>query len=227
MRRVRVLLCGALVMTTACAGGMPASQKSVPEHEAAAKANAEIAVAHDRAEQEAPPCADMNDIYEICWTRSDTAQEHRFQAQQHRRRAAEHRAASEALRTAESEACDGVSAVDRDISPFLHSGDIVGAELLDPADTESRETTPVVRVTFRPVPGLDEGTLKRLIGCHLARNASLGHEVPEMEFCPLVPPGVEASVGKADDNLFVIIAAHESTFDEVRRRALTLVERAQ
>ncbi len=217
----------ALALTTACAASMPASHKSVPEHDAAAEANAEVAAAHDRAAVRAPPCADMNDIYEICWTRWDTAQEHRFQAQRHRELAAAHRAESESLRAAESEACVGVAEADRDISPFLHSKDILGAEMLDPADTENQSTVPVVRVTFRTVPGLDQQALSRIVGCHLARNAALGHDVPEMDFCPLVPRGVEASVGKVGDQLFVAIAAHESSLDEVQRRVATLAERVR
>lgn len=47
-----------------------------------------------------------------------------------------------------------------------------------------------------------------------------------MDFCPLVPRGVEPSVGTLGDQLFVTIAAHESTLGEVRRRAATLAERA-
>ncbi len=217
----------ALALTTACAPSMRASAKSVSEHDAAAKANAEVAAAHDRAKAGAKPCADMNDLYEICWTRWDTPEEHRFQAQKHRRLAAAHRAESDALRVAESEACVGIAEVDRDISPFLHSEDILATERLDPAATENWSTVPVVRVTFRAVPGLDEKALSRLVGCHLARNAALGHDVPEMDFCPLVPPGVEATVGKVGDQLFVTIAAHESTLHEVRRRAETLAERAR
>lgn len=31
--------------------------------------------------------------------------------------------------------------------------------------------------------------LERAISCHLARNAALGHEVPAMPDCPLVPRG--------------------------------------
>jgi hypothetical protein len=36
--------------------------------------------------------------------------------------------------------------------------------------------------------------LQRVVDCHMARNAALGHEVPEMSYCPLVPPGVRATV---------------------------------
>lgn len=211
----------------ACASGRLPEGGSVAEHEAAATENAELADAHERAAQDAPPCADIPDIYEICWTRSDTEEAHRDMAQRHRRLAAAHAEEAEALKAAEAKACVGVAQEDRDISPFLRAADITGVEMLDPSTAEDETTIPVVRVTFGNVSGLDVANLQRLIDCHLARNAALGHDVPEMDYCPLVPSGVKATVATGGQQLTVTIAADEATVGEVRGRAQKLVDRNQ
>lgn len=224
MRPEPVFLFAAIAVGACASGRLPAGG-SVAEHEAAATENAELADAHERAAREAPPCADIPDIYEICWTRSDTEDAHQGMAQRHRRLAAAHAEEAEALRAAEARACAGVSQEDRDISPFLRSADIAGVEMLDPSSAEDETTIPVVRVTFANVPGLDLANLQRLVDCHLARNAALGHDVPEMDDCPLVPSGVKATVATGGQELTVSIAADEATVGEVRRRAEKLVDR--
>ncbi len=216
----------AMLAVAGCASGRMPHHGSAAEHDAAAKDNAELAAGHERAAQNAPPCADIPDIYEICWTRSDTEDAHRELADRHRRLAAAHGAKAAALRDAEARACLGVAQEDRDISPFLRSDDIVRVEMLNPAAAEDEQTIPVVRVTFGHVAGLDVESLERLVGCHLARNRVLGHEVPEMEFCPLVPDGVTATVSTDGGDLTVAIATQESTHGEVRRRAQLLAERS-
>lgn len=209
----------------ACVSGRLPEGGSVAEHQGAAKENAELADAHERAAQDAPPCADIPDIYEICWTRSDTEEAHREMAQRHRRLAAAHAEEAEALRAAEARACVGVAQEDRDMSPFLRADDIASVELLDPSTAEDETAIPVVRVTFVNVPGLDRANLERLVGCHLARNAALGHDVPEMDYCPLVPPGVKATVATGSQQLNVTVVADEATAGEVRGRAQKLVDR--
>ena len=99
------------------------------------------------------------------------------------------------------------------------------AEILDPSDADGELSIPVARVTFGPVPGLDEATLRRLAECHLARGAALGHEVPEMDYCPLVPRSASAKVATIGKQLAVTITVDESHFGEVLRRAELLVER--
>lgn len=130
--------------------------------------------------------------YEICWSWvTNPTESHLNEAELHRRRAADHRAAAAALAEAEGRACAGVSPDDRDISPFEHVEDIETVELLTERVTgkAAMPRTSGVVVTFRAVPGLTAEWLQRVIDCHLARNASLGHEVPEMPDCPLVPKG--------------------------------------
>jgi hypothetical protein len=65
--------------------------------------------------------------------------------------------------------------------------------------------------------------LQRLVDCHLARNAALGPDVPEMPYCPLVPKGVTATVTPTAAGFSVAVHADESdTASEVLRRARTL-----
>jgi hypothetical protein len=62
--------------------------------------------------------------------------------------------------------------------------------------------------------------LQRLIDCHLARNAALGHEVPEMPYCPLVPKGVTATVRPTPTGFAVEIRSSDrDTAKEIVRRA--------
>jgi hypothetical protein len=168
--------------------------------------------------------------YEGCWTsRSNPTAQHAEDAQRHRELAQKHRAASTALTDAEARACAGVSDEDRDMSPFYHREDI---ESVSPLKKEvrlglgkggatQRETG--VTIVFRAVPGLTAEWLQRVIDCHLARAASVGHDMPEMSYCPVVPKGVEAKVTSAGGGFAVNISAEDqATIDEIKRRAQAL-----
>ena len=65
-----------------------------------------------------------------------------------------------------------------------------------------------IMVTFKNVRGLTVPALQRIVDCHLARNAALGHDVPEMVNCPLVPR-VKATVLKSDAGITVKIVAED------------------
>jgi hypothetical protein len=66
--------------------------------------------------------------------------------------------------------------------------------------------------------------LQRVVDCHLARNAALGHDVPEMPNCPLVPKGVSATVTPTSDGFAIAVRAEDSnTINEISRRANALV----
>ena len=151
----------------------------------------------------------------ICWTSVDNpTAAHLDEAEKHRRHAADHRAASAALREAEARACGGVSEADRDMSPFEHREDIVRVAPLALPEADARARTPAERllgavVKFRAVPGLTAEWLQRIVDCHLARNAALGHVVPEMPDCPLVPRGVAARVLPAADGFAVEVRASD------------------
>ena len=171
-----------------------------------------------------------------CWTSTaNPTAEHRRDAELHRKRAADHRAASLALRDAEGRACAGISESDRDESPFHHTEDITSIEPLSvyvgpstgsagPAQypRSARHLEGAV-VEFRAVPGMTVEWLQRVVDCHLARNAALGHEVPEMSYCPLVPKGVEATVTSAHGGFAVTMRSPvPAVADEILRRSRAL-----
>lgn len=163
-----------------------------------------------------------------CWTsiRNPTA-EHENEAEQHRRAAAEHRTASAALRAAEAKACAGIAPDDRDASPFTHVEDIASVEPIKldrGVPAVSRGVTVGAVITFRAVPGFTAEGLQRLLDCHLARNGALGHVVPDMPDCPLVPSGVEAHVAATKAGLEVELRANdEQSARDVLARAERLV----
>jgi hypothetical protein len=157
------------------------------------------------------------------------AEARRAEAARHRELAAAHRTAAEALRDAEARACVGLTDADRDESPFSHHADIAEVSELTEVVPAGRGTaTRVVGATvvIRAVPGLTAEWLTRVVDCHLARNAALGHDVPEMPDCPLVPAGVTAHVRSAGGGFAVDVRADgQDQALEVLRRARALVER--
>ena len=176
------------------------------------------------------PSYDLN-----CWTalRNPTA-DHVRMAEQHRKLAVLHRAAAEALREAEARACVGVSEYDRDVSPFSHREDIAAVAPVTGRVGGGR-AGPVVekvygaRVTFHDVPGLTLGRLQTIVDCHLARNAALGHDVPEMPYCPLVLKGVTAKVQQTDSGRLAVEVRSDdfATAQEIWRRANQLTRPQQ
>lgn len=164
-----------------------------------------------------------------CWTvaRNPTTG-HVDEAAEHRKMASEHRAASKALRDTEVSACAGVNETDRDISPFEHREDIVGADELHGRQTSSKQAgTPGplqgASITIRAVPGLTKEYLQRQISCHLARNATMGYSMPEMAWCPLSVKGASATVESAGGGFRVDVTGDsKESIDEIVRRAKTL-----
>lgn len=194
----------------------------VAGHESAAVANESLATAHAGEAALAPPCADVPGIYDICWTRSDTAASHAELAERHRVLARHHRDAAERLRETRADSCRGVAPADQEQSPFSHLGDISTVELLDGADAGSEDDIPVVRITFVPRPGLTVQSIEAVIACHIAVNAALGHDLARMPACPLVPRGVRAVASEREDGVGVTLSASESAVPEVRERARLL-----
>jgi hypothetical protein len=203
---------------------------SASQHEAMAEEAQQTAELHAGqydagASVEVKRCARGN-----CWTsvQNPTA-EHLEEAAKYRKMAADHRAASQALRDAEARACVGLADEDRDMSPFAHREDIATVEPLS-VGTNTGKVATMRRVgaivTFRALPGMTAPWLQRVVDCHLARNAALGHESTEMPDCPLVPKGVTAHVRETYTGFAVEIRAEDSaTAAEILRRALALVGR--
>lgn len=224
------------VMTAACGTttrGAKPHDMSAAQHEHEAQAHASAAQEHTEqydpdARKSLKQCGPGSHGPGVCWTSIiNPTDKHRKAAEEHRRHAADHRAASAALREAEARACEGIPPDDRDMSPFEHAEDIVAVEplteRLGTSATDTSERTAGVVVTFRAVPGMTTEWLQRVVDCHLARNASLGHAVPEMPDCPLVPRGVQARVRSVGDGFVVEIRSDDNaTARETLSRAKRL-----
>ena len=75
-------------------------------------------------------------------------------------------------------------------------------------------------VVLLPAPGVTAERLQHIVECHIARNASLGNDVPEMTYCPLVPKGITAAVTSTGNGFAVNITSKDTaTAEEILRRA--------
>ena len=239
MRVVRSVFAALLVsvaVTAGCGGQTPMAKPhdaSTEHHEAMAAHEDSEAAAHaaqhdPRAQAEHSVCHYAHrsgGVDPFCWTTAtNPTAEHAQEADRHRKMAADHRAASQALRDAEAKACARLADEDRDMSPFYHRQDIVRVDTLPAQKPGAR---PDVAVVFRALPGMTVERMQHLVDCHLARSASLGHQMPEMDYCPLVPRGVAAKVSSSDGNFVVAIHADDpASSDEMSRRAKALAPRA-
>jgi len=218
---ITVILCGCAPTPTTPGSG--AHLSAAQEDIAAAREQREAAAHRASFDPDAVARRDVcihhggggaeTDFYE-CWQSVVNPTDSQLrEARQHERVADERRARSQALRFAEARACSGLSAADRDTSPFAHRDDILGVSPLPRGAV----------VVFKHVPTLTAAYLQRIIDCHIARNDALGHDVPEMSYCPLVPRDVTATVTPVHDGFAVTI---ESTDDgavrEVQSRAEAL-----
>ena len=221
----------ASIFVAACAAdpGTQPHDMSMASHEAAATQADQATQGHGdqynpSAESKTQRCAGKAG----CWTSiSNPTKEHDADAQQQRGLATKHRAASAALGQAESQACVGVSQDDRDMSPFFHREDIQSAGPLEEPIHPGRETTPQrvgEYVVFRAVPGMTAEWLQRVVDCHIARSAAMGHQMPEMEYCPLALNNVSAKVSSTGSGFAVSIKSKDpATVLEIVKRSEALV----
>lgn len=218
-----------VALAVGCAPRTPGANPhdmSAAQHEKMASEEHAEAEAHS-ARYDRNPCGAGGSGADVCWTQTvSPTKEQLEQAEEHKRRAAEHRAASQALRDAEARACAGIRDEDRNTSPFEHREDIESVEKLYAPPSGGKNSTQRFEgatLTFRAVPGLTAQWLQRVIDCHLARNAALGHDVPEMAYCPLVPKGVTASVTPTRTGFAVAIRGSDNeSANEIWRRAQAL-----
>ncbi len=197
----------AAVSLLACGGSV-----GTHPHDSSAHRHDEAAVGEERESTRESPCGGTSvvarSIDTPCWTALDPTEVTR-----HREAAAAHRAAAQALREAEASACVGIDDADRDMSPFDHRADLLRVEPLEDTVVGGPDSAPQVvgaRIVFRATPGLTAQWLQREVDCHLARNAALGHDVPEMPYCPLVPRGASAHVTALSDGFAVDVRGEDA-----------------
>jgi hypothetical protein len=214
----------ALSCATRTPGAEP-HEMSVATHETTAAQEQSSAAARERCR-----AGGARPGMDACWTSvtSPTAEDLR-QVEKHRKAAADHRVAAQALRDAESRACIGVPDADRDESRFDHTADIESVEPFYVGSSGGKTSTKRLVgaiVTFRAVQGMTAQWLQRVVDCHLARNAALGHQVPEMPNCPLVPNGASATVTGTQNGFAVAVRGDDqATANEILRRAQSLMSR--
>jgi hypothetical protein len=151
----------------------------------------------------------------ICWVETiNPTAVHLQEVEDHCRRAVEHRKSARDLRAVEAAACASVANEDRDMSPFAHRSDILGVnQLEEPADAPKKRRHLVgATVVFRAVPRLTADELQRIVNCHLARNAAIGHDIAtvQMAHCPLTERGARATVRPLAEGFAVDIRSDDS-----------------
>jgi hypothetical protein len=225
-----------LVLTLAACASAPSTGSVRPDemsasgHEAEAQREETAAAWHAKqydpyAGRPCVPNASLGDRDPCAVTIANPTAEHLREAELHRHHAAEHRAASKLLRDAEAKACSGVSGEDRDLSPFFHREDVLRVEPLREPQPFGDPKPLGARVVFRPIPGMTPEFLQRLVDCHLARNAAMGTDMPEMEYCPLALTGVTAQVLRVWDGLAIEVRSIKpETALRILARANALVQ---
>jgi hypothetical protein len=198
---------------------------SAAEHEAMAARDEHAATLHR--EGLLLPCSPWPAPEDVCWTsRAHTTKAHQAAAEAYTRSAAAHRAASQALRDAEAKECAGLSALDRDMGPFVHREDIVAVERLEGGGTDKLPShLQGAAVVFRAVPGMTVQWLQRQVICHQARMAVIGHDAAEMRSCPLAPRNVTAVVTARPTGFAIEMRSDDpETAREILQRAGRLVQ---
>jgi hypothetical protein len=79
-------------------------------------------------------------------------------------------------------------------------------------------------IVFRAAPGMTAEWLQRIVDCHVARASAVGHEMPEMSYCPLELRSVMAKVTSTGDGFAIAVTSSDpETIKEIARRSDALV----
>lgn len=224
------LAAGVGALSLACAGdpGTKPHDMSTAQHEAMAKNEEAAASGHAEQHEPAAKRESTNCTAKAgCWTSvSNPTAQHADDAKRHRELAQKHRGAAAALVDAEARACSGLAEDDRDISPFYHREDIVSVapytETVKAGKGSSQKEVGVT-VVFRAVPGMTAEWLQRVGDCHLARASAMGHQMLDMDYCPLMPKGAKAKVTSTGSGFAINVFAEDAVAAaEIKKRAAAL-----
>lgn len=165
---------------------------------------------------------------QICWSSAvptGAGSYGMMKAAEQREAAAEHRRVSQALRDAELRACAGIAEADVNVSPFAHKDDIIGVQVLQAIQPDGSRVPLGAQIRFHELRQLSADWFQHVIDCHVARDNALGHDVPEMSYCPLVPRGATATVSAVPHGFMVDIRSDDPQgAAEIARRAQALVQ---
>jgi hypothetical protein len=135
--------------------------------------------------------------------------EHRQYAAKLRAAATDHRAAARTLREAEARACSGTTGGHADLAPFFKLEEV---ERVTPLYVSNGRYGALrgASITLKNADGVTAESVQRALYCHLAANAALGFEAPEMGHCPLATRGVRANAREQDGRVVVDVASASS-----------------
>ena len=231
--RALIGIAALVIGSSACAAPEPAS---IPQNHLSVAGEAQAARQHERAggvlerqaalESSQTECghASGSGVAQICWTGqripgSSTAD--MLAAADERKAAAEHRRVSAALRDAERISCAGIAEEDIIRSPFAHTADIVDVQEIQ---AMGRPGPAGASVRFHEIEHLSADMLQHVIDCQLARDNAMGHDVPEMSYCPLVPRGATATVRAVPHGYVVdVVSDDPAAAREILRRSRALL----
>jgi hypothetical protein len=220
-RLTTLILAG--VMLAAC---QQTSDKPARSPEVGVRENEQAAQHHERSAAEHRSAASSFGNLQAacqdnapCWSSLAVQEGHeREQADYQLKLATEHRKVAKGLRDAEARACTGVSEYDRAVSPFTHQKDIADVSpIIDTSAGAKGRRVLGITVTFRPVTGLTAERLQKIADCHIARNTALGHDVPELHDCPLVPFVTALVTHRAEGLAIEVRGQDPAAVDEVIR----------
>jgi hypothetical protein len=147
---------------------------------------------------------------QVCWPIERWSPQEIFDettAEDDRDAAQEHGRVSLALRQAELSACAGVD--ERDLAP----GEVMDAQVIQGPDGVVG-----ARMRFHDLRRLSVDDLHRSLDCRVARDDALGHESPQLGYCPLVPRGASATVTTVPHGYMLEVrSATPSTAQEIAR----------
>jgi hypothetical protein len=127
---------------------------------------------------------------------------------------------ADALVGREAAACARVAPIERTHSPFVHRNEIISV-----LPHKVAGVLRGVTVTFRAVPGLDAGWMRRDIACHQAHVAVVGHVPPELAGDPTLINGAEVMVRESRDGLLTVTVT-EQTLAAAQRALATVTNDA-
>jgi hypothetical protein len=217
-------LVGAIACTPAAPSTIPPGHQSAAGEERQAREHeraAGVLETQGTMNESQPSCGLQSKPSEICWTyhRAGAASIDLKLATDQRQAAEEHRRVSKALRDAEVVACAGVAEEDIVRSPFAHRDDIVDVQVI-----QGPSGVVGARVRFHELEKLTVEWLQHVVDCHLARDNALGHDVPEMAYCPLVPRGASATVLAMPHGYVIEVRSDDPAgAREIARRAAALM----
>lgn len=139
--------------------------------------------------------------------------------------AVEHRAAATKLQSAEDLACAGLTPEER-APGFFGAATVIGVEPLYNDDLAPYLVG--AEIALRAGRGDNRPWLERVIACHIARAAALGHDLGVLPNCPFAPRGVKAEIRQVPGEYVITLRTKDGeAAKEVWKRAHHLAQRSR